>query len=51
MPQMAPMNWLSLFIMFSLIFIMFNSINYFSLLYNSKLTKFNKTLKKMNWKW
>nr|AML25643.1 ATP synthase F0 subunit 8 [Staphylinidae sp. BMNH 1274706] len=51
MPQMAPLNWLSLFIMFILIFLIFNFLNYYSFLYQPKL--FNQTLKslKIDWKW
>nr|YP_009745909.1 ATP synthase F0 subunit 8 [Sciara ruficauda]QIH95754.1 ATP synthase F0 subunit 8 [Sciara ruficauda] len=52
MPQMAPINWLSLFFLFSLTFILFNIMNFFSLNLNKSL---NKTLKMnksfMNWKW
>nr|QNP10035.1 ATP synthase F0 subunit 8 [Ochthebius delgadoi] len=53
MPQMAPMNWLVLFITFSMIFLMFNSMNYFSFKYNNlnKNKLFNKKLIKLNWKW
>nr|YP_009918990.1 ATP synthase F0 subunit 8 [Elodes minuta]YP_010385129.1 ATP synthase F0 subunit 8 [Elodes marginata]ARH53847.1 ATP synthase F0 subunit 8 [Elodes minuta]QMP96570.1 ATP synthase F0 subunit 8 [Elodes minuta]UPL65139.1 ATP synthase F0 subunit 8 [Elodes marginata] len=52
MPQMAPMNWLTLFIMFTIIFIMFNSLNYFTYLKTTPKTN-NKTLlsKTLNWKW
>nr|AFU50248.1 ATP synthase F0 subunit 8 [Vesperus conicicollis] len=51
MPQMAPMNWLTLFIMFILIFLMFNSLNYFVFKYQIKntLTKTNNFF--LNWKW
>nr|WKU83860.1 ATP synthase F0 subunit 8 [Chalcosyrphus chalybeus] len=53
MPQMAPMNWLSLFLLFTLIFIFFNIMNYF--IYNPMTPK-SKNLNKininsMNWKW
>nr|ARH55220.1 ATP synthase F0 subunit 8 [Thanatophilus sinuatus] len=51
MPQMAPMNWLTLFIMFVIIFLMFNSINYFSFKYPNKTFKINKNTFKFNWKW
>nr|ALO70391.1 ATP synthase F0 subunit 8 [Bisnius sordidus] len=51
MPQMAPLNWLSLFISFILIFLLFNSLNYFSFKYNSKPSNFIKNQKKINWKW
>nr|YP_009995405.1 ATP synthase F0 subunit 8 [Ochthebius lividipennis]QNP09821.1 ATP synthase F0 subunit 8 [Ochthebius lividipennis] len=52
MPQMAPMNWLMLFIMFTLIFILFNSMNYFSFKYNNSDKKImTKNMIKLNWKW
>nr|AEH21216.1 ATP synthase F0 subunit 8 [Himacerus apterus] len=52
MPQMAPMWWSLLFIMFIMIMIMIIMINYFNLMYkimfkpNSIHYKMNK-----NWKW
>nr|ALO70269.1 ATP synthase F0 subunit 8 [Aleochara sp. 2 EF-2015] len=52
MPQMAPMNWLTLFFLFIVIFMIFNSMNYFSFMYNTKMTtniKKNKIL--TSWKW
>nr|QEH58853.1 ATP synthase F0 subunit 8 [Caroperla siveci] len=53
MPQMAPISWLSLFIVFSLILLMFNYLNYFSFFTStpsiSTDTKINQTA--MNWKW
>nr|WIL79838.1 ATP synthase F0 subunit 8 [Omadius sp.] len=51
MPQMSPLNWISLFISFSIIFIMMNSINYFFLKYNSNLNLKPFKFSKMNWKW
>nr|ARH53717.1 ATP synthase F0 subunit 8 [Anthobium melanocephalum] len=51
MPQMAPMNWLTLFIMFTMIFLLFNSLNYFSFKYNTKDNNLNKKTFKLNWKW
>nr|AML26297.1 ATP synthase F0 subunit 8 [Hydrophilidae sp. BMNH 1274334] len=51
MPQMAPINWLTLFIFFIMIFLMFNSMNYFSFLYSIKNKKFTIKKKLMNWKW
>nr|QRW36413.1 ATP synthase F0 subunit 8 [Sanfilippodytes vilis] len=52
MPQMAPMNWLILYIFFSIIFIMFNFINYYMFISESKLNNINKImLKSLNWKW
>nr|QNP09756.1 ATP synthase F0 subunit 8 [Ochthebius sp. IBE<ESP> AN76] len=52
MPQMAPMNWIFLFMMFTMIFLMFNSLNYFSFKY-TYLNKpnFFKKINKLNWKW
>nr|YP_009440938.1 ATP synthase F0 subunit 8 [Sinodendron yunnanense]AKN01375.1 ATP synthase F0 subunit 8 [Sinodendron yunnanense] len=51
MPQMAPMNWLILFFLFIITFIIFNSLNYFSFIYSPKLTTFKKKMSKLNWKW
>nr|YP_010443287.1 ATP synthase F0 subunit 8 [Anomala russiventris]UTE83815.1 ATP synthase F0 subunit 8 [Anomala russiventris] len=51
MPQMAPLNWLTLFIMFIMIFLMFNVLNYFSFLQTTKPKKFKTMTKKINWKW
>nr|YP_009995249.1 ATP synthase F0 subunit 8 [Ochthebius puncticollis]QNP09639.1 ATP synthase F0 subunit 8 [Ochthebius puncticollis] len=52
MPQMAPMNWLILFMNFTMIFLMFNSINYFSFKYEIMKNKNNmKIIKLINWKW
>nr|AXS65211.1 ATP synthase F0 subunit 8 [Chrysomeloidea sp. 4 KM-2017] len=48
MPQMAPINWLILFIFFSMIILIFSTINYFffskvppSIMKSSKKMKFN----------
>nr|YP_010895070.1 ATP synthase F0 subunit 8 [Cyphipelta rufocyanea]WJW73596.1 ATP synthase F0 subunit 8 [Cyphipelta rufocyanea] len=53
MPQMAPINWLSLFLLFSLIYILFNAMNYF--IYTSPMSQSKNTQKiltnSMNWKW
>nr|YP_010987575.1 ATP synthase F0 subunit 8 [Bledius obscurus]WON65981.1 ATP synthase F0 subunit 8 [Bledius obscurus] len=51
MPQMAPLNWLSLFILFLMIFFLINSINYFLFFYNPKSSKFLKKSSHLNWKW
>nr|ALO76243.1 ATP synthase F0 subunit 8 [Craspedophorus nobilis] len=53
MPQMAPMNWLFLYLMFTIIFMMFNFFNYYMfLIKNNKMMKTNKFLNKsMDWKW
>nr|QRM17300.1 ATP synthase F0 subunit 8 [Cordylepherus sp. YY-2021] len=52
MPQMSPLNWLILFIFFSLIFIFINMLNYFILNYKySKKNNLKKINNKLNWKW
>nr|YP_004940578.1 ATP synthase F0 subunit 8 [Carabus mirabilissimus mirabilissimus]YP_009737802.1 ATP synthase F0 subunit 8 [Carabus changeonleei]ACT36234.1 ATP synthase F0 subunit 8 [Carabus mirabilissimus mirabilissimus]QHW07537.1 ATP synthase F0 subunit 8 [Carabus changeonleei]WNS64151.1 ATP synthase F0 subunit 8 [Carabus leechi yooni] len=54
MPQMAPMNWLFLYFLFTIIFLMFNFLNYY--LYLVKNTsnyksQYNFNKKILNWKW
>nr|UFZ13128.1 ATP synthase F0 subunit 8 [Ctenochauliodes yangi] len=52
MPQMAPLNWLILFIFFTLMFIIFNMMNYFITNYSlPSLTKMNLSKTPLNWKW
>nr|YP_010988526.1 ATP synthase F0 subunit 8 [Medeopteryx alacauda]WOR80670.1 ATP synthase F0 subunit 8 [Medeopteryx alacauda]WOR80813.1 ATP synthase F0 subunit 8 [Trisinuata sp.] len=51
MPQMAPLSWLNLFIYFIIIFMMFNIMNYFSLIYNNNNIKKNMEKKTIMWKW
>nr|WIL79826.1 ATP synthase F0 subunit 8 [Clerus klapperichi]WIL79864.1 ATP synthase F0 subunit 8 [Clerus dealbatus] len=51
MPQMSPLNWVSLFISFSIIFLMINSMNYFFFTYNSKKNLKSFKLNKITWKW
>nr|YP_010025562.1 ATP synthase F0 subunit 8 [Sarcophila latifrons]QOQ35861.1 ATP synthase F0 subunit 8 [Sarcophila latifrons]QTF74362.1 ATP synthase F0 subunit 8 [Sarcophila latifrons] len=53
MPQMAPIGWLSLFIMFSIAFMIFNMMNYYSftpIMPKSSLVKSN-LINSLNWKW
>nr|YP_009472872.1 ATPase subunit 8 [Melophagus ovinus]ART65745.1 ATPase subunit 8 [Melophagus ovinus]AWB97138.1 ATP synthase F0 subunit 8 [Melophagus ovinus] len=51
MPQMAPINWLSLFFMFNFIFIILCMLNYFN--YNLMITKSKNKMNNfsMIWKW
>nr|YP_009775103.1 ATP synthase F0 subunit 8 [Blaps rhynchoptera]QJA14889.1 ATP synthase F0 subunit 8 [Blaps rhynchoptera]QJA15159.1 ATP synthase F0 subunit 8 [Blaps rhynchoptera] len=52
MPQMAPLSWLTLMILFISMLILFNIINYFS--FSSTPEKESKIFKKkltINWKW
>nr|UPX88078.1 ATP synthase F0 subunit 8 [Aedeomyia squamipennis] len=53
MPQMAPISWLTLFIIFSITFMIFNIKNYYNFLYPLSKTSQNLNIKKnkMNWKW
>nr|YP_009989158.1 ATP synthase F0 subunit 8 [Epacromius coerulipes]QNM40735.1 ATP synthase F0 subunit 8 [Epacromius coerulipes] len=52
MPQMSPMMWFSLFIIFSITLILFNQLNFFSYKPNM-MEKMKKLIKgkNMNWKW
>nr|UFP05753.1 ATP synthase F0 subunit 8 [Hycleus scutellatus] len=51
MPQMAPLNWLSLLFFFITIFILLNSLNYYTFLYQEKPKTLNqKYSHKTNWK-
>nr|WHN78735.1 ATP synthase F0 subunit 8 [Panzeria anthophila] len=54
MPQMAPLAWLSLFMIFTLTFIIFNMMNYFSfitIMPKSKLVNKMYLMTSLNWKW
>nr|YP_003433944.1 ATP synthase F0 subunit 8 [Siphlonurus immanis] len=53
MPQMAPLSWLTLFIMFSMTLILFNIINYYSFEFSppgSSQTTTTST-QALNWQW
>nr|WAP91726.1 ATP synthase F0 subunit 8 [Idiocerini gen. 'Neoamritatus' sp.] len=50
MPQMSPMWWLTLMLMFNLLYLITNNILYFNYkIKNKELIKSNKM--KMIWKW
>nr|AEP27479.1 ATP synthase F0 subunit 8 [Liophloeus tessulatus] len=51
MPQMSPINWLSLFTLFIIILIIFIIMNYFSFLYKPKNLTKTKSKILINWKW
>nr|YP_010868907.1 ATP synthase F0 subunit 8 [Hilara brevispina]WGU46323.1 ATP synthase F0 subunit 8 [Hilara brevispina] len=54
MPQMSPIGWLSLFIMFSMTFILFCMMNYYSFLpiKPNFMSEDKKTFtNSLNWKW
>nr|APU93538.1 ATP synthase F0 subunit 8 [Sphaerotermes sp. A TB-2017] len=52
MPQMMPMEWTMLYILFLATFLMFNIMNYFTQSPNKQTkAKYTISIKKMNWKW
>nr|UPY81529.1 ATP synthase F0 subunit 8 [Exhyalanthrax sp.] len=53
MPQMAPISWLLLFIMFTMALILFCMMNYFNYLPTSPKSTSTEKIKtnQMNWKW
>nr|YP_009139744.1 ATP synthase F0 subunit 8 [Biston suppressaria]AKG49715.1 ATP synthase F0 subunit 8 [Biston suppressaria] len=54
MPQMMPINWIFSFLMFILIFIIFNIMNYYIMInknLNNKNNFQNKSMNNFTWKW
>nr|QIV24539.1 ATP synthase F0 subunit 8 [Olethrius laevipennis] len=51
MPQMAPLNWLILTILFSIVFLVFNVLNYFVFNYKTEYSLTKKSSIPINWKW
>nr|YP_010946781.1 ATP synthase F0 subunit 8 [Pseudoglomeris planiuscula]WGO57538.1 ATP synthase F0 subunit 8 [Pseudoglomeris planiuscula] len=51
MPQMMPMNWLILYMMFILIMLLFSIMNYYLLLNQPKGQAQNIKKKILTWKW
>nr|YP_010319227.1 ATP synthase F0 subunit 8 [Dacus vijaysegarani]QZO77428.1 ATP synthase F0 subunit 8 [Dacus vijaysegarani] len=53
MPQMAPIGWLSLFIIFSITFILFSMMNYYSVTPQTPKSQASKSYatSPLNWKW
>nr|URX52945.1 ATP synthase F0 subunit 8 [Glyptotermes sp. 6 AB-2022a]URX52971.1 ATP synthase F0 subunit 8 [Glyptotermes sp. 6 AB-2022a]URX52984.1 ATP synthase F0 subunit 8 [Glyptotermes sp. 6 AB-2022a]URX54516.1 ATP synthase F0 subunit 8 [Glyptotermes sp. 6 AB-2022a] len=52
MPQMMPLSWSALFIMFSMTLVLFATMNYYSHIPKTEITTTKKIkTKKMNWKW
>nr|YP_011010410.1 ATP synthase F0 subunit 8 [Metrocoris stranguloides]WPW47025.1 ATP synthase F0 subunit 8 [Metrocoris stranguloides] len=51
MPQMAPLSWLSLMIMFIITIIIINTLMYFNKNYMTKMENKEKIFNEMNWKW
>nr|AFP16870.1 ATP synthase F0 subunit 8 [Trechini sp. BMNH 840194] len=52
MPQMAPMSWLFLYLTFTIIFLLFNFLNYYLYTIKNKSQNFKTFMNKnLNWKW
>nr|YP_003795648.1 ATP synthase F0 subunit 8 [Gomphocerippus rufus]ADB03074.1 ATP synthase F0 subunit 8 [Gomphocerippus rufus] len=53
MPQMSPLMWFSLFILFSITMIMFNQMNFFSFKPHTinSTKKMMTKMKNQTWKW
>nr|UPL65157.1 ATP synthase F0 subunit 8 [Oedaleus abruptus] len=51
MPQMSPMMWFSLFIMFSMTLILFNQLNFFSYKPTKTTKMTSKSKNNINWMW
>nr|UQJ75238.1 ATP synthase F0 subunit 8 [Glyptotermes sp.] len=52
MPQMMPLSWLALFIMFSMALMLFATMNYYSHIPKSTIaSKVGISTKSMSWKW
>nr|AYP72662.1 ATP synthase F0 subunit 8 [Colasposoma sp. EMHAU-15070314] len=51
MPQMAPLNWLSMFIMFIMTLVMFILQNYFIKIDYPKKLNLKTNKNSYNWKW
>nr|QHZ87421.1 ATP synthase F0 subunit 8 [Platycnemis phyllopoda] len=53
MPQMAPMSWMILFLFFSMMLIMFSTMNYYHYSPEIKKSETNVSMNhsKKSWKW
>nr|AVN67410.1 ATP synthase F0 subunit 8 [Eublaberus distanti] len=51
MPQMMPLSWLTLYLFFILMLLLFSFINYFSLIHTPLLFKNKIMIKSLSWKW
>nr|ASY98109.1 ATP synthase F0 subunit 8 [Theopropus cattulus] len=52
MPQMMPLNWFMLFLLFSIVLMLFNMMNYYMPYYKTTfLTQKKMKTKFMFWKW
>nr|APX40710.1 ATP synthase F0 subunit 8 [Cryptocephalus bipunctatus] len=51
MPQMAPLNWLTLFFLFSIYIMIFSSMNYYFFMKAPIKISLGKMKKNYNWLW
>uniref|UniRef100_A0AB38ZDF3 ATP synthase complex subunit 8 n=1 Tax=Esakia lundbladi TaxID=3095926 RepID=A0AB38ZDF3_9HEMI len=51
MPQMAPLSWLTLMIMFIISIVIINSMLYFNKNYSTMSNKMKMEKNSINWKW
>nr|YP_010946287.1 ATP synthase F0 subunit 8 [Allacta robusta]WGO57005.1 ATP synthase F0 subunit 8 [Allacta robusta] len=52
MPQMMPLSWLNMFMFFITMYMLFNTMNYFTMnKMKFKFYKMNLTSKVTSWKW
>nr|APX39290.1 ATP synthase F0 subunit 8 [Longitarsus aeneus] len=51
MPQMMPLNWLTLMMFFTFSYFLFNNMIFWNFLYNPKSSMIKKEKLSLNWKW
>nr|AYU71297.1 ATP synthase F0 subunit 8 [Eucnemidae sp. 4 ACP-2013] len=51
MYHMSPLDWLTLMTYFTMIMLMFNTLNYFNLQFKITKNKMKSYISKLNWKW
>nr|URX53437.1 ATP synthase F0 subunit 8 [Calcaritermes emarginicollis] len=51
MPQMMPLSWLTLFIMFSVALTTFAAMNFYTHIPSGASTEHKISVKSINWKW
>nr|AVN67457.1 ATP synthase F0 subunit 8 [Gyna capucina] len=51
MPQMMPLNWLTLYLFFIIILIGFSFMNYYSFIPTPSTSEKMIKMSSMNWKW
>nr|WNU00260.1 ATP synthase subunit 8 [Psylliodes attenuatus] len=51
MPQMMPLNWISLLFLFMFLFYVFNNLIFFMMMPKNKKTNYSLKQFKLTWKW